>query len=89
MDKRVRENITKEELRVKGEKIYHKVNELAREAHTRHVTIKDHKHRHLVTFPMTFGIVAALILPIIAGLGLAAFLINDWQAAIEKYEDNK
>jgi hypothetical protein len=79
-------NITKETLQVSGEKIYHNVNELARAAHARHVTIKDHKHRHLVSFPMTFGIAAALILPLIATMGLAAFLINDWKVDVEKRE---
>jgi hypothetical protein len=87
MNKRLNESVTREALRVSGEKIYHKVNELARAAHVRHVTIKDHKHSHLVSFPMTFGIAAALILPLIATVGLAAFLINDWKVDIHKRDE--
>jgi hypothetical protein len=86
MYKKMTEQVRREELPANVEKVYHKVNHLAREAHVRHVTIKDNKHRHLVTFPMTFGIAAALILPLIATLGLAAFLINDWKIAVEKRE---
>jgi len=79
-------HITKEKLKAHTEKVYHKVNHLARTAHAHRVILKNEKRQPFLTFPMTLGIAFALILPIIAGFGLLAFLMNDWDAAIERIE---
>lgn len=83
------EKIDKEKLKALTERVLDKVNHLARESHKRHVTIKDRHHRPFVSFPMTLGIAAAVALPIIATLGLAAFLINDWQVDVHKREEEE
>lgn len=85
----MKEQITKTKLKSHTVKVYHKVNDLAQKAHAHRVIIKDHKHKEFLHFPMTLGIAIAVILPIIAGLGLAAFLINDWKAAVEKIEQQE
>lgn len=87
MDRKKHATFYKEHLRAKTERLLEKVNHLARESHKRHVTIKDRHHRPFLHFPMTLGIAAAVALPIIATLGLAAFLINDWQVDIKKREE--
>lgn len=78
--------ITKEKVRVKTEEILERVNHLARESHKRHITIKDRHHRPFLVFPMSLGIIATAALPVIAILGLAAFLINDWQVELKKHD---
>lgn len=85
MEKHWKEHLKKEKLREHGKNAYHKFNELARETHARHITIKDRHHNHLFAFPATLGIAAALILPVVVGLGLIAFLMNDWKAAVDKH----
>ena len=79
--------LTKEVLKKTTEHVLEKVNHLARESHKRHVTIKDRHHRPFLAFPMSLGIAAAVALPIIATIGLAAFLINDWQVDVHKREE--
>lgn len=87
MEKHIKEHLNKEKLKAHGEKVYHKFNEFARETHARHITVKDRHYNHLFTFPATLGIVAALILPVVVGLGLIAFLMNDWKAAVNRREE--
>lgn len=86
MHKQLKEKITSPEVRATTEKVLDKVNHLARESHVRRVTIKDRHHRPFLVFPMSLGIAFAVILPIIAGLGLAAFLINDWKADVHRHD---
>jgi hypothetical protein len=82
----MQEHFTNDKLKTHSEKIYHKVNHLARTAHAHRVIIKNHKREPFLKFPMTLGIALAVILPILAGFGLLAFLMNDWDAALERYE---
>jgi hypothetical protein len=86
MDKSIIKIANKDKLKTHGEKIYHKVNHLARTAHVHRVIIKNHKREPFIKFPMTLGIALVLILPILAGFGLFAFLWNDWEAAVERIE---
>jgi hypothetical protein len=79
-------HITKEKLKTHSENVYHKVNHLARKAHGHNVIIKNHKREPFIKVPMTLGIAFTVILPIIAGFGLVFFLMNDWEAAIERIE---
>jgi hypothetical protein len=86
MDTNFNKHLTREKLKTHTERVYHKVNHLARNAHIHNVIIKNHKREPFLRFPMTLGIALAVILPFIAGFGLVFYLMNDWEAAIERIE---
>ena len=86
MDKQIKNHLTKEKLKGHTETVYNHVNRLARKAHAHEVIVKNHKREPFLRVPMTMGIALVLILPILAGFGLLIFLMNDWDAAVERIE---
>jgi hypothetical protein len=69
---------TKEEkYQVKGEDLVKKVKALIREGNIRRITISDKKGKELVTFPLTLGVIGAVIAPVLAAIGAIAALISE------------
>ncbi len=75
-----------EEFRVNGEQLLSKVKELLHEGNIRRVIIKDKDGKTLVEFPMTFGVVGALLAPSLAALGAVAALVTEATIVVEKTE---
>ncbi len=73
-----------EEFRVNGEQLLAKVKELLHEGNIRRVIIKDKDGKTLVEFPMTFGVVGALLAPSLAALGAVAALVSEATVVVEK-----
>ncbi len=80
------ERVHTEEFRVKGEQLLEKVKELLHEGNIRRVIIKDKDGKTLVEFPMTFGVVGALLAPSLAALGAIAALVSEATVIVEKTE---
>jgi len=74
----------KEEFRIDGEQLLEKVKELIKEGNVRKITIKDKTGKEIVTFPMTIGVVGALIAPVLAALGAIAALIGECTISVER-----
>jgi hypothetical protein len=70
--------------RSKGEKLLEKVNELAREGHGRHISIKDRHERTVLSFPLTFGVAAAVIAPILVCIGVIIFFVTESTLVIKR-----
>ncbi len=79
-------NVRTEEFRVNGEQLLSKVKELLHEGNIRRVIIKDKDGKTLVEFPMTFGVVGALLAPSLAALGAVAALVTEATVIVEKSE---
>ncbi len=56
------------------------------EGNIRRVTIKDKDGKTLVEFPMTFGVVGALLAPSLAAIGAIAALVTEATVIVEKTE---
>ncbi len=80
------ERVRTEEFRVNGEQLLSKVKELLHQGNIRRVTIKDKDGKILVEFPMTFGVVGALLAPSLAALGAVAALVSEATVVVEKTE---
>ncbi len=80
------DRVRTEEFRVNGEQLLSKVKELLHEGNIRRVTIKDKDGKTLVEFPMTFGVVGALLAPSLAALGAVAALVSEATVVVEKTE---
>ena len=77
---------TKEFFTVNGENLLKKVKELIEEGNVTKITIKDKLGKELMTFPLTIGVVGAVLAPVLAAVGALAALIGECTIAVEKKE---
>ncbi len=75
-----------EEFSVNGEQLLAKVKELLREGNIRRVMIKDKTGKVLVEFPLTIGVVGAVLAPTLAAVGAVAALVTEATIVVEKPE---
>ena len=74
----------KEEFKIDGEHLVQKVKELVKQGNVRKITIKDKKGKEIITFPLTVGVVGALIAPVLAAVGAVAALIGECTISVER-----
>ena len=76
---------TKEEtFEVSGENLLKKVKELINEGNIRKITIKDKSGKVLVVFPLTVGVVGAVLVPVLAAVGTIAALVTECTISVER-----
>jgi hypothetical protein len=75
-----------EEIRVAGEGLVAKVKELVHEGNVRRITIKNEKGEVVVEFPLTLGVVGALLVPTLAAVGAVAALVTNCTIIVEREE---
>jgi len=80
------EKIKKEEFKVSGEEVVKKVKELIKEGNIRRIIIKNEEGKILVEFPLTIGVVGAVLLPMWAAIGAIAALVTKCTIVVEKKE---
>lgn len=73
-----------ESFKVNGEGLLKKVKELIKEGNVRKIIIKDKNDKELVSFPLTFGVVGAVIAPVLAAIGALAALIGECTISVER-----
>jgi len=78
--------MTKESFSIHGENLLKKVKELIEEGNVRKITITDKSGKELASFPLTVGVVGALILPMLAAIGAIAALITECTITVEREE---
>jgi hypothetical protein len=78
--------ITKESIRVEGEKVLNKVKELVKEGNVRKITIHDKDGKELMSFPLSIGVVGAVFAPVLAAVGALAALIGECSITVEREE---
>jgi len=82
--KRKARSIRREEFKIRGEELLKKVKELIKEGNVRKITIADKKGKEIVTFPLTIGVVGALIAPVLAAVGTIAALLTECTLTVER-----
>jgi len=75
---------TKESFNINGENLLKKVKELIAEGNVTKIIITDKSGRELATFPLTVGVVGALLLPMLAAVGAIAALIGECTITVER-----
>jgi hypothetical protein len=73
-----------EEFRVNGEELLAKIKELIHEGNIRRIIIKDRDGKTMIEFPLTFGVVGAVLAPTLAAVGAVAALIGEATVVVEK-----
>ncbi|MBI2074856.1 MAG: DUF4342 domain-containing protein [Candidatus Levybacteria bacterium] len=79
-------NKKQETFHVSGEKLLEKVKEVIREGNVRRIIIKDKTGKTLVEFPLTFGVVGAVLAPVLAAIGAIAALVTECSITVEREE---
>ena len=75
---------TQESFKVNGEELLKKVKEIIKEGNVRKITIKNKEGKTLVEFPLTIGVVGALLAPMFAAVGALAALITECTITVER-----
>lgn len=74
----------KETFSLKGEQILNKIKELIEEGNVRKISIHDKSGKELMSFPLSLGVVGALLAPVLAAIGALAALIGECTISVER-----
>ena len=77
------------EFRVKGEELLRKVKDIVHEGNVRKIIIKDDKGNPYMEIPLSFGVVGALVAPVLAAVGALAALASNFTLEVVRREDGK
>ncbi len=77
----------KETFTLTGEQLLKKIKELIEEGNVRKVTIHDKSGKELMSFPLTIGVVGAVLAPVLAAIGALAALIGECTISVEREEE--
>jgi hypothetical protein len=75
---------TKEFFTTTGENLLKNVKELIDEGNVRRITITEKSGTELMSFPLTIGVVGAILAPVLAAIGALAALIGECTIAVER-----
>jgi hypothetical protein len=73
-----------EEFQVSGEALLAKVKELIHEGNVRRILLKNEEGHVVMEFPLTAGVVGALLLPTFAAVGAIAALVAKLTIVVER-----
>jgi hypothetical protein len=76
--------IKTESFSLDGEQLLKKVKELIAEGNIRKITITDKSGKEMMSFPLTVGVVGALLLPVLAAVGALAALLAECTITVER-----
>ena len=77
----------KEEFRVKGEELVEKVKQLIHEGNVRRLIIKDAEGKVYLEIPVTFGLIGALIAPMLAAVAAIAAMVADLKIEVVRSDE--
>ena len=80
------QNVRTEEFHVSGDTLVAKIKELVQEGNIRRVVLKNEDGRTLIEFPLTLGVVGAVLAPQLAAIGALAALVTRCTVVVEKVE---
>ena len=75
-----------EEFRVSGEELLAKIKDLIHQGNIRRIGIRDKDGKTVLEFPLTIGVVGAVLLPTLAAVGAIAALLTEATIVVEKSE---
>lgn len=79
-------NTFKESFNINGEQLLKKIKELIAEGNVRKITIHDRTGKEVMSFPLTIGVVGAVLAPVLAAVGALAALIGECSISVEREE---
>ena len=77
---------TKQVFKINSEEILKKIKHIIEEGNVRRISVKDKEGKMIAEFPLTVGVVGAVLAPVLAALGAIAALATECSIVIEKEE---
>ena len=78
-----------ETMKVTGETLIDTIKSLLHEGNIRRIIVKDEKGKVLVEFPMTFGVIGALLSPVLTVLATFLVLVKEYTITVERIKESK
>ncbi len=73
-----------EKIKVRGEAMVVKVKELLHEGNVQRITIKDSTGHTVMEIPVTAGVVAVVLAPVLIAVAAIAALASDWDIEVSR-----
>lgn len=73
-----------ETFEVRGEDLLKKIKELIKEGNVRRISITNKEGKALIEFPLTIGVVGAVLLPVLAAVGAIAALVTECTIKVDR-----
>jgi len=80
--------MSKEEFKVSGEDLLKKFKELVAEGNIRRISIRSKEGKSIAEFPLTVGVVGALISVPLVAVGAIAALVTECTITVEREDSN-
>ena len=77
---------TTEKSTVRGDALAEKVKTLLHEGAVRRITIRNHQGHTVMEVPVTAGVVAAVVAPVLVAVAAVAALANSWEIEVDRAE---
>lgn len=74
----------KESFKVAADQLVDAVRKVLHEGNVRRIVIKQHDGRTVAEFPMTVGVVGAVIAPVLAAVGALAAVLSECTIEVER-----
>ena len=78
-----------EEFQVTGDELLAKIKELVHEGNVRRIVIRNAEGQTIAEFPLTAGVIGAVLLPVWAAIGAIAALMADMTIVVERRDDQQ
>jgi hypothetical protein len=78
-----------EDLKVRGDALVAKVKELLHEGNVRRITVKNDAGLTIMEIPVTAGVLAAVVAPILTAVAAVAALASNWRIEIHRTRDHE
>lgn len=88
MSNTARETVV-ETIKVTGETLLETLKKLLKEGNIRRIVIKDEQDKVLIEFPMTFGVIGAVLSPVLTVLATLIVLFKEYTITVERIVDEK
>lgn len=76
-----------EEFKVRGEELVEKVKQLIHEGNVRRLIIKDEDGKVYLEIPVTFGLIGALIAPMLAAVAAVAAMVANLRIEVVRNDE--
>ena len=77
-----------EEFTLRGNALSAKVKELLHEGNVRRITVRNDRGDVVMEIPVTAGVIAAVLAPVLAVIGALAALASDWKIEVQRSDDD-
>lgn len=75
-----------EEFKISGSELVDKIKELIHQGNIRRIIIKNDEEKTFFEIPLTWGLVGAAFMPVLAAMGAIAALVARFTIVVEKEE---